>query len=125
MDFSFDGGNTWSSDEISSSNPINYGTTDIFMTHPKINEQLRWPVHKYPNPTIKQQLQLPPQASQAPLLQKNEGFSDGTDLQLTENMVIILLLVILVVMCTVIYSTVKQTTETLKLITSMLIANQK
>jgi hypothetical protein len=117
MDFSFMGGNEFGTDQIFAHNPVNYNDNDIFMTQPKIKKQLMWPVpkHRYPDPAVVPRFSVPPP-------QREEGFVDqyGNYPQITENMLIILLLVILIVMCTMIYSTVKQTCETLKLMASIL-----
>lgn len=113
MDFSYAGGNEWGTDQISSTSTMNYDMNDIFVTQPKIKKQLQWPdpKNKYPDPPLK-----------AKLTMKQEGFVDqyGNYPQITENMLIILLLVILIVMCAMIYSTMSQTCETLKLMTSIL-----
>jgi hypothetical protein len=113
MDFSYMGGNEWNTDQISSSTAMNFDNNDIFMTQPKIDEQLRWPAptHQYPNPEM-QMKYAPP----------HDGYvtSGSVPPQITENMLIILLLVILIVMCTMIYITVKQTCEAIKLLTSIL-----
>lgn len=115
------GGNEWGTDQITSSTPMNYDMNDIFITPSKIKKQLQWPVptHKYPNPEATAKFALPPQQIPFP---RTERFVDqyGNYPQITENMLIILLLVILIVMCTMIYSTVKQTCETLKLMASIL-----
>lgn len=118
MDFSFMGGNEFGTDQIFANNPVNYNDNDIFMTQPKIKKQLRWPVpkHRYPDPKAVPMFSVPSPP------QHKESFVDqyGNYPQITENMLIILLLVILIVMCTMIYSTVKQTCETLKLMASIL-----
>jgi len=131
MDFSYVGGNDWGTDQIYAHNPVNYDDNDIFMTQPKIKKQLQWPVpkHRYPNPKMTPKFSVPVKMHKG----HNEGFlgSKGESLQgfvdqygnypqITENMLIILLLVILIVMCTMIYSTVKQTCETMKLMASIL-----
>ena len=117
MDFSFMGGNDFGTDQIFAHNPVSYGDNDIFMTPSKIKKQLQWPVpkHRYPDPKAVPVFSLP-------LPQRMENFVDqyGNYPQITENMLIILLLVILIVMCTMIHSTVKQTCETLKLMASIL-----
>lgn len=118
MDFSFMGEHEIGTDQIFAHNPVNYSDNDIFMTQPKIKKQLRWPVpqHRYPDPKAAPKFSMPPPQ------QHKESFVDqyGNYPQITENMLIILLLVILIVMCTMIYSTVKQTCETLKLMASIL-----
>lgn len=117
MDFSFMGGNEFGTDQIFAHNPVNYRDNEIFMTQPKIKKQVRWPVpeHRYPNPESVPVFSVPHS-------KRKEGFTDqyGNYPQITENMLIILLLAILIVICTMIYSTVKQTCETLKLMTSIL-----
>lgn len=119
MDFNFVGGNEMGTDEIYSSTPMNYDASDIFMTQHKINTQLKWPAptHTYPNPQMARKISLPPRQSESFVVDKYGGYP-----QLTENMLIILLLVILIIMCTMIYSTVKQTCETIKVLTSLLAA---
>ena len=121
MDFSYMGGNEWGTDQISSATPMNFNNNDIFMTQPKIDKQLQYPVprHMYPNPRTQAKFALPPPRPQSKGM---ESFVDqyGNYPQITENMLIILLLVILVVMCSMIYSTVKQTCETIKLMASIL-----
>ena len=129
MDFSYMGGNDFGTDQISSSTLMNYDMNDIFVTQPKINKQLQWPVpkHKYPDPVKKEKLVMSRQKN------KMEGFTRyGSGLstyddhnQITENMLIILLLVIVIVMCAMIYSTVKQTCETLKLMVSILASSSQ
>jgi hypothetical protein len=118
MDFSYMGGNEWGTDQILPSTPMNFNDSDIFMTQPVIDKQLRWPTpkHQYPHPEMQAKSTLPTNQSNV------EGFTDnyGGYPQITENMLIILLLVILIVMCTMIYSTVKQTCEAIKLMTSIL-----
>lgn len=118
MDFSAIGGAEWGTDQIYSNN---YGdNTDLFMTHPVIKKELSWPVEsqKYPNPPVAPRYSMPV---------RSEGFinSNGGYPPITENMLIILLLVILIVLCTMIYTTVKQTCDTLKLMTSMMAVNSK
>lgn len=121
MDFSFVGGNDWGTDQIYAHTPLNYNDNDIFMTQPKIKKQLQWPTsrHQYPNPNMTPKFS---EGTDKMHKEYEEGFVDqyGNYPQITENMLIILLLVILVVMCTIIYSTVKQTCETIKLMTSIL-----
>jgi hypothetical protein len=111
------GGNEFGTDQVFAHNPINYSDDDIFITQPKIKKQLQWPVpnHRYPDPKAVPMFSVPPP-------QHKEDFVDhyGNYPQITENMLIILLLVILIVMCTMIYSTIKQTCDTLKLMASIL-----
>ena len=117
------GGNEFGTDQIFAHNPVNYNDNDIFMTQPKIKKQLQWPVpkHRYPDPKAVPRFSVPPPT------QRKESFVDqyGNYPQITENMLIILLLVILIVMCTMIYSTVKQTCETLKLMASILASSSR
>ena len=43
MDFTYPGTSNWDTDEITSSNPINYGAEDIFTTQQQIAEKMPWP----------------------------------------------------------------------------------
>ena len=113
MDFSY--GNTWGTDSISTSTPMNYDSSDLFVTQPKIGKVLQYPAvgQKYPNPVMEKKAIMPPS--------KTEGFvTDMRSPDISENMLIILLLVVLIVLCTMIYSTVKQTCETMKLMAAIL-----
>ena len=126
MDFSYTGGNEWGTDQIHAYNPLNYDDNNIFMTNNKINKQLQWPVpkHRYPDPKLEPKFSVPVNKKHAG---REEGFVDqyGNYPQITENMLIILLLVILIVMCTMIYSSVKQTCETLKIMVSILASTSR
>jgi hypothetical protein len=113
MDFSYMGGNEWGTDQITPYTPINYGMDDIFVTHPKIQTEL-W---NAPEKNIK----IDPIIRQEPNIDFFTDQYDGYP-QITENMLIILLLVILIVMCTMIYSAVNKTCEMLKLMTSAIIS---
>lgn len=103
MDFNV--ADNWTGDEIHASTPINYDVSDIFIAQPKIKKELDWPVKSYKYPVKKESFTQ----------HREERFP-----QITENMLIIMLLVILVVMSTMIYTTVKQTCETLRLLTAMM-----
>lgn len=122
MDFTFPGGNSWGTDAIVASTPLDYDSSDLFITQPKINTQLEWPVrgHNYPNPKMSRKFRLPDPHPSRQTTKESFVSEYGTYPQITENMLIILLLVILIVMCTMIYSTVKQTCETMKLMAAML-----
>lgn len=112
MDFSYMGSGGFGTDQITSSTPMNYNMSDIFMTQSKIDEYVRRPI---PMPDI-----LPPEPQPVPVgNKKKEAFTVDDFPVITENMLIILLLVILVILCTMIYSTLKQTCEALKIISMM------
>jgi hypothetical protein len=117
MDFSYTGGNDWGTDQISSATSMNYDMSDIFVTQPKIDKQLRWPVPEYkiPDPRMEEKIKIP---------QKNvEGFI-GDYTNITENMLILLLLIMLIIICSMIYSSVRETREMMKLLVSALEAKR-
>ena len=123
MDFSNIPGNGWGTDQISSTNPLNYTTNDMFVTEKVVTESLAWPAtnNKYTVPKVNR--------IDAPTVRagnKGEHFIDmnGNLPKITENMIIILLLVILVVLCTMIYSTVKQTCEMMKIMLTVLASSK-
>jgi hypothetical protein len=119
MDFSYMGGNVWGTDQVSSTTPMNYDMSDIFVTQPKIDKQLRWPVSEYkmPNPQIKEKIKIPKK--------REEGFVVGGEyIHMTENMLILLLLIILIIICSMVYSSVRETREMMKLVVSILAAKQ-
>lgn len=114
----------WGTDQIASSNLLDFDNKDIFLTESKIPmDNMNFGSNKIPNP-----FEFKPgmQAKISPPHQKGvEGFSNyGKTPQITENMLIIILLVILIVMCTMIYSSVKQTCETIKLMVTILAAKK-
>lgn len=122
MDFTFPGGNDWGTDTITASTPLDYDSGDLFITQQKINKNLEWPVrgHNYPNPEMSRKFRLPDPNPSRQTIKESFISDNNTYPLLTENMLIILLLVVLIVMCTIIYSTVKQTCETMKLMVAML-----
>ena len=121
MDFSYNGGYGFGTDQLASNNIMNFNDNEIFVTQPKINKQLQWPspTHKYPDPHVSPKSTIPHK-------QNMEGFNThDTYPQITENMLIILLLVVLIITCTMIYNSVRQMNETLKLMTSILASTPK
>jgi hypothetical protein len=113
-----DYGSPWGTDQIHAFTPMNHNYSDLFYTAPKIKKEMQWPKPSYKYSVAK------PEVLKAPKAPTKESFVDeyGNYPIITENMLVILLLVLLVIMCTVIYSTVKQTCETMKLLAAIIAA---
>jgi hypothetical protein len=157
MDFTYPGSSNWDTDEITSSNPINYGSEDIFTTKAQIAAEMAWPKkgRVFTTPDMETRYKTPRYAAQKPSYMvptqkfaggRPRGPSEHGDIsstvsniatgftsglrsggadgpQMTETTLMLLLLVILVVLCSMIYSTVKQTCDTVKLLASIMIAS--
>lgn len=111
----------WGTDEIAPTRISDYGMYDIYMPEKKIQQHVKFPTHKYPDPVIKPKL--------APVhVNKNEqnieGFVDayGTGIPINEKTLMIMLLIILVVICTVMYQSIKQTQESIKVLLAIIVA---
>ena len=118
MDF----GLGWGTDEIAPIHILDHGMYDMHMTEKKIHDQVIYPTRKLPDPVIKPMMAAPVHVK--PATDTVEGFVDayGAGIPINEKTLIIMLLVILVVMCTVMYQSVKQTQETVKVLLAVIIA---
>jgi hypothetical protein len=119
MDFSFN--NSWGTDEVYSTTPMNYRASVPLYTESAIEKEVKWPVPKYKFPESQA-----PQKVKITKPQTKESFSLElpNNITITENMLILFMLIVLVVFCAVIYKTVKDTCETLKIVMSLLIAKK-
>lgn len=116
-------GAAWGTDEISSATPMDYYTNDIFVREDDIKKAIEWPVSKYPDPAMEKVATAPEGPPRAGgFANYVEGFADA---KLTDNTLVIMLLVILVVLCTVMYNSIRQTQETIKLMLAIIVASRK
>lgn len=117
----------WGTDEIAPVTIHDYGMYDNTMTNATIQKNIKYPTHKYPDPKIQPSLVVDN------LYQKQkkdvEGFvgtyNNDNDGIINEKTLIIMLLVILVILCTVMYHSIKQTQETMRLLLTMLVVQHK
>ena len=116
---SYSSNGSWGTDEITSHTPMNHNYTDLFYTAPRLAKEVRWPKPNHTFPMPKPKPAAEGFSGKWGAMEKVSGFENQSPM-LTENMLIILLLVIVVIMCTVIYSTVKQTRETMKLMVTLI-----
>jgi hypothetical protein len=120
MDF----GLGWGTDEFIPTDISDYGMHDIHMSEKKIQQHVKYPVHTFPEsyikPISKKMPTMLPEVHDVSKKISVEGFVDPYMGSITEKTLIIILLVILVVMCTVIYQSIKQTQESIKLLLTII-----
>lgn len=111
----------WGTDQIVPTKPKDYGMYDIFQSHSDIKKQIQYPKKTMPNPTIIEK----PNKTKHKESFVSDILPNTQDFQLNEKTILIMLSIILIILCTVMYQSVKQTQETMKLLLALMIAQSK
>lgn len=132
MNFDSHAINNISHDEFSPATPYDTSMYDVFMTDPRVKNEVKYPQTVWKGEDIKPKFQVPvapPEPGTTASVQmaspqaKKEGFfGGGGQTYISDDIIIVMFMILILVVCAMIYSSVKETCKMIKILTAINLA---